>query len=94
MEYKLYYGPAGEVITYTTETLEGNWIQITREQFAEARMDIKVVDGRISVTSYSKLVRKLVKNNLNGIKTSKYDVNVLSDVDCVQWSITVNELPR
>jgi hypothetical protein len=85
MEYRLYYNSDGTVHTYTTEDIGGLWIKVSAEQYAEARMDIKVVDGVIQTPNKSKIVSKLYKNNVTGIKTSKYDVNILTDVDSVYW---------
>lgn len=86
VEYRLYYGEAGEVVTYTCEDLPGTYIVITKEQFAEARWDATVVDGRLTYKDRITHVIKLAKNGVEGVKTSKYDINIITDVDYNYWS--------
>ena len=88
IEFRAYYNPDGTVITYTTEDLPGEYIVITRDQYAEARPDAKVIDKQLSLTNRQTHVAKLEKNKTTGIKTSKYDVSVITDgTDSVYYSI-------
>lgn len=77
IEYRLYYDSNGRVITYTCERLAGDYIVITREQYAEARSDVTVVNGAIKPNRNNSVTFKLEKNISRGIKTSKYDISVL-----------------
>lgn len=92
IEFRLYYDINGKVVTYTTENISGNYILITREQFAEARPDVIVKNNKLIYTHLKKHVEKLVKSN-SGTKTSKYDVNILTDdnVDYAFWEEMINE---
>jgi hypothetical protein len=92
IEFRLYYDVNGKAVTYTTENISGNYILITREQFAEARPDVIVKNNKLIYTHLKKHVEKLVKSN-SGTKTSKYDVNILTDdtVDYVFWEEMINE---
>ncbi len=81
IEMRLYYDTEGNVVTYTCENLPGNYIVVTPQQFAEARPDVRVVGGKIVYTHKLSHVRKLVKNPGQGVRTSKYDVNVIVDAD-------------
>lgn len=83
--YKLYYTSSGTPVTYTVEDLPGTHIQISKEQYLEARMDVIVVDGEIIYTHTRSHTTKLVKNLTGGAKTSKYDVNILTSSDFVYW---------
>ena len=94
MQYKLYYGGNGAIITYTTEKLGGQYIEITKEQYAEARMDIKVINGKIVNPNNVKILRVLAKNSDSGVKASKYDVNILSETDYFYWKIVEHEATR
>lgn len=93
LEYRLYYDNLGKVITYTTEKLPGdNFVIITKEQFAEARPDIIVKDKKVIYTHLKKQIFKLVKSD-TGIKTSKYDINILTDdIEHSFWTTTVNDI--
>ncbi len=86
IEFRLYYDETGKVKTYTSEKLPGNYIVITREQYAEARNDVLVVDGKIKYTSKNTHIFRYVKNMEAGIKTSKYDINIITERNYVFWN--------
>jgi hypothetical protein len=68
---------------------------ITREQYAEARPDAKIIDGQLVLTNRRSHVSKLEKNKTGGIKTSKYDVSVITDsADSVYYSIKAYAINR
>lgn len=60
VEYRLYYDDKGNVICYTNEKLEGNYITIDAQTHAEARMDLKVLEGRIVRSIEGTVVTRLV----------------------------------
>lgn len=97
LEYRLYYDKNGKVITYTTEKIPGDYIVITKQQYAEARNDV-IVQNNMLVKERQKITTgKLVKNksNTDGIKTSKYDINILlsdSDTNYNFWKLKIYEL--
>lgn len=94
LEFKLYYDVNGKVITYTTENLPNqNFIIITKEQFAEARPDVLVIDEKLIYQNSKRQVCKLEISD-SGTKTSKYDINILTDDDenFVYWKIVVNDV--
>lgn len=75
IEYRLYYDNHGRVITYATKNLPGKYIVITREEFAESRMDVTVsAEGKIIRQRNSSI--KLEKSTA-GIRCHKYDVNII-----------------
>lgn len=89
IERRLYYDEKGHVITYTCEDLPGNFIIVTPEQFAEARPDVIVRDGKIIYTHKISHVSKLVRST-TGTATSSWDINILIEPDAVQkifWSM-------
>lgn len=79
IEYRAYYDKDGKIISYTTEKLPGDYILITRDQYAESRHDAKVIDSQLTYTHRRTHVHKLVKNNTTGISCSKYDISVIQD---------------
>ena len=77
-EFRLYYKDDGSVDFYTCEKSEGNYIVIDSGVFAEARPDIKVIDGRISRNRPKATVQKY-KPSTSGILTSVDDISIIID---------------
>ena len=77
VEFRLYYNERGEVLYYTTEKLEGEYIVIDNNTFASARYDIKVINGKIieeqSKSSYSMII------DVDGITCAYEDINIIVD---------------
>jgi hypothetical protein len=59
-EFRLYYDDKGKVICYTCEELVGNHIVVDAITFAQARPDVRVVDGRITTVYSNAVVSKLM----------------------------------
>ena len=59
-EFRLYYNEKGKVICYTCEKLPGNFIIVDNSTFAQARPDVRVVDGRITTVVSNAVVSKLM----------------------------------
>jgi len=99
-EFRLYYNKDGSVNCYTCDKHEGNYIVIDAGVFAEARPDIKVIDGRINRNRPNAVVQKY-KPSTSGILTSVDDISILidstklktKDVTKVQhWELSINEI--
>jgi len=97
IEYRLYYNTDGKPTMYTTEKPDGNYVVITREQYAICDWQVIVVDGEIKSTKNIKKIYKLQKST-TGIKTSKYDINILlednDDVEHNYWTLVTHEYTR
>lgn len=87
-EFRLYYDDTGSVVHYTCEKLEGNFIAVDAITFAEARPDIKVIDGKVVRTDRVLLVTKLTTST-SGIKCSRDDITIIVDQneDGIYWDI-------
>lgn len=77
-EFRLYYKEDGTIDFYTCEKPEGDHIVIDSLTFAEARPDIKVIDGRISKIRPCATVQKY-KPSTSGVSTSAFDISVIID---------------
>lgn len=75
VEYRAYYDLSGKVLSYTCDDLPGNYIIITREQYAEAKPDAIVDNGKIMHQNAS-ILNVMVKKAV-GRPCSKYDVNIV-----------------
>jgi hypothetical protein len=93
-EFRLYYDDAGKVICYTCEKLEGNFIVIDSTTYAQARPDIRIIDGKISTVSNHCIVSKLMPHITQGIDCEELDVSVVanSDVGITKWKLNTYEL--
>lgn len=97
-EFRLYYGEQGEVLFYTCDKPEGNYIVIDRMAFAEMRHDIRVIDGKISRVAPNAVVHKLMPTDSNDDVTQchPYDMSIIVDTsytgDVQNWKLTSYEL--
>jgi len=92
-EFRLYYDNKGNVLFYTGEKPEGNYIVVDTQTFAEARMDVRVIDGVIRHNSTITQVYKL-KPTTEGTLTHVDDVSLIleDDNEGVYWNFDVKEL--
>lgn len=90
-EFRLYYDIDGNVITYTTEKLQGNYIVIDKLTFAEARPDVKVYEGSLVRKSNLTVVSKLTPS-IEGITCSVEDVSIITNIgNTINWSLKTRE---
>jgi len=94
VQFRLYYDENGKVITYTCEHLEGNFVLVDAQTFAEARQDVTVVDGKVVPRSNTISVPKL-KLSTTGTATLLEDVSIVvkeQSKDTQLWELTYYEI--
>lgn len=95
-EFRLYYDDKGAVVCYTCEKLEGNYVVIDALTFAEARPDIRVIDGKVSRAQPNAVVSKLMPNKQYGKTCAYEDISIIVDEGYTgkkqNWKLTVYEL--
>lgn len=98
LEYKVYYNADGSIITYTTEELPGEYIVVTKEQWAEARPDARVVDGQLVYTHIKRHVFKLEPTTGGKYRSATWDMNILlgeqDDIEAKNWGIRAYDIRR
>lgn len=93
-EFRLYYDDAGKVVCYTCENLEGNYIVIDATTYAQARPDIRIIDGKISTVSNHCIVSKLMPHAIQGMTCEEEDVSIISMASegIKKWKLNTYEL--
>jgi hypothetical protein len=96
-EFRLYYDDKGQVITYTCEKLEGNFIIVNAQTFAEARPDAKVLNGRLIKANSGSVVSKLVPSKKEGTTCAAEDASIIikkntQKIKTQKWKLETYEL--
>lgn len=82
--FRLYYDKkSGEVICYSMEDLEGDYIEITKEEFALSRQNVIVKDGKIKVKNRIP-IWKLVPSP-EGYAVHPLDISIIAPDSGVYW---------
>lgn len=93
--FKLYYDDAGNVICYSCEELEGNYVVIDSQTYVEARPDIRVIDGKLSTVPRSMVLSKLMPSD-TGTKCAVGDMSIVVDDtydgETSYWKLKIYEL--
>lgn len=75
VEFRLYYDNSGNVLFYTCDKPEGNYIVIDSSVYAGCRMDLKIIDGEI-VKNVEAVFSQLV-HAVDGVVCAKQDVSIV-----------------
>lgn len=90
VELRLYYDDNGNVLCYTCDKPEGNFIVIDKDVYAECRFDIKILDGKIVKPEQSVVVSKMVTST-NGVRCAKQDISIIVDEtytgETIEWKL-------
>jgi len=94
-EFRLYYDDKGNVLFYTCDKPEGNYLIIDSATFAAGRPDIRVVDGKISTVVASAVVSKIMPST-DGVSCAEEDVSIVVndtyDGNKIKWKTVTYEL--
>ena len=94
-EFRLYYDDKGKVVTYTCDKLPGNYIVIDALTFAEARPDLRIIDGKISRVQPNAVVYKLMPSE-EGVTCADEDLSIIVSEDytgkTTKWKLNCYEL--
>jgi hypothetical protein len=85
-EFRLYYDERGNVLFYTCEKPDGDYIVIDALTYAESRPDIKVVDRRIVRGGASTLSSRLHKST-EGTLCEAEDISIVTSKDGQYWKL-------
>ena len=90
-EFRLYYDERGNVLFYTCEKPDGDYIVIDALTYAESRPDIKVVDGRIVRGGASTLSSRLHRSTI-GTLCEAEDVSIVTETAGQHWKLKTTSL--
>ena len=93
-EFRLYYDDRGNVLFYTCEKPEGNYVVIDSDTYAQGRPDVKVVDGKVAGQITGSIVSKLVQDN-EGTLCASEDLSIVVDSsydNITKWKLKTYEL--
>lgn len=90
-EFRLYYDDRGYVVCYTCEKPEGDYIVIDAQTFAEARPDVRVVEGRL-IRPHSGAVISRLYPATSGMLCESEDVSIITENEGQYWKIKTYEL--
>lgn len=94
-ELRLYYDDKGKVLFYSCEKPEGNYIVVEPAVYAAGRLDVRVVDGKISTVAPNAVVSKLMPNE-EGVRCAEEDISIVVDDDytgkTIKWKLNIYEL--
>ncbi len=89
-EFRLYYDDKGNVVTYTCEKLDGDYIVIDTLTFAEARPDVRVVDGKLIRAGSGAVISRLYPSD-TGVLCEAEDISIITEADGQHWKlVTIN----
>ena len=96
VEFRLYYDDNGNVLCYSADSTgpDEKYITVDAQTYAEGRVDIRIVDGKIVKQSTMITISKLVPA-MDGIRCAVEDVNIIVPDDyagdTVNWKTTQYE---
>ena len=85
-EFRLYYDERGHVLSYTCEKLPGSYIVVDTITFAEARPDVRVVDGKLVSATSGAVISRLYPSK-EGVLCESEDVSIIAEADGQYWKL-------
>ena len=91
-EFRLYYDDTGQVLFYTCDKIDGNYIVIDSESYFQSRFDIKIIDGKMVSIYNRQIVTKLVPSEDSGIACHPKDISIIyNGKDAKKWRVKIDE---
>jgi len=76
IEFRLYYNDDGSIICYSCDQLEGKFIVIDSQTYAECRQNVMVVNEKIEEVKPSLSMQKLIEST-QGTRCAIEDINIV-----------------
>ena len=90
-KFRLYYNEQGMPVVYTMEELKGNYIEVDRETYLAASMNVKVQDNKLIKIDSARAFKKLVPGD-SGTPCDPNNVAIVvgRDQPHTFWSLNVS----
>ena len=87
--YKLYYNKkTGKPLQYSTDELDGDYIVINKQQYAESRYDSIVINGKLTTVNEAVQWSKLVPSK-EGTACAVDNIMIVDNTSESKWKIKV-----
>lgn len=87
INYRLYYNKeTGKPLQYTTDEQDGDYIVITKQQYAESRYDSVVINEKLTTANDAVRWSKLVPSN-EGVACAINNVMIVDSNSSTKWKI-------
>lgn len=95
-EFRVYYDDDGKILFYTCEKLAGKYLIIDSSTFAQARPDLRVIDGKLSSINPKGIISKLKPSqDKTGQPCAKEDISIIVDdtdvYEKIYWKLDIHE---
>jgi hypothetical protein len=90
--YKLYYNKeTGKPLQYTTDAQDGDYIVVTKQQYAERRYDSMVIKNKLTTVNNAIRWSKLVPSN-EGVACATNNVMIVDSTSSTKWKIKTHDV--
>lgn len=86
LEYRLYYNSDGKPLFYTTEKPDGDYIEVSKNDYERGRHDIIIRDGKICFLNDISHSSKLVPSS-EGTATHPENILLVDTESSFYWSL-------
>jgi hypothetical protein len=91
INYRLYYNKeTGKPLQYTIDEQDGDYIVITKQQYAESRYDSVVINGKLTTVNNAVRWSKLVPSN-EGVACAVDNVMIVDRDSSTKWKIKTHD---
>ena len=94
IEFRVYYDEMGKLLFYTCDRPEGNYLIVDALTFAEKRMDLRVVEGKLVKVVPGIIITKY-KPSTEGINCISEDISIVTnntEPNIQKWKLSSYEL--
>lgn len=93
-EFRLYYDEEGKVLFYSGQEQEGKYVIIDAQTYAEGRMDLRIINGKILRNQDGSVIAKLKPDANEGITCHKDDISIVvphNFKNLQKWKLNIYE---
>jgi len=89
--WRLYYDESGNPLFYTQEDKQGNYIDVTPEQYQRASMQVKVRDGKLVELSTNRIKKMMPSETGTPCYPTDVSIVVSPETEHQCWRLKYND---